>query len=81
MTHARAPPVGLVDVNTFKRPPTATHSDGDGHDTPDSPPKPADGTVAVVHAPAPPVGLVEVTTCWYAAPTQSQGDGHEMLAM
>ena len=32
--HADVPPVGFVDVSTFPRASTATHSDLDGHDTP-----------------------------------------------
>lgn len=78
-----APPVGSCDVSTFPETSTATHSDTDGHDTPDSPwPREASellSTCLTVQARAPPAGLVEVTAFPASStPTHNDCDKHEI---
>ena len=59
---ADRPPVGLIDVNAFPMPSTATHSDTDAHDTPAEWGGYKSSSLTNAQAPAPRVGLVEVIT-------------------
>jgi hypothetical protein len=70
------PPVGSADTTAFPYPSTATHIDGDEHDTDSAP---ADDTCASVHTCDVAVGLVDVMTPPPpSAATHSDTDGHEI---
>jgi hypothetical protein len=85
--HADAPPVGFVEVSTYPKWSTATHSDGDAHDTSVSSsgsPYSAFSSISTGadHADAPPVGSVDVSTFpSLSTATHNADTGHEMLWM
>jgi hypothetical protein len=68
----QAPPVGFVEVTTAS-PPTATHSDTDGHDSEARGP----ALPAAFHSLAPPVGFEVTTVPFLPTATQSDVDGHD----
>ena len=81
--HAAAPPVGSVVVSVLPPESTATHSEGELHDSP-AIVWPGSIVAGAVHPGLAPVGLVDAITealvpeeVWFSNATHSVGDGHE----